>query len=114
MSAHQTLPLATQLAEEPEATARQWAPHLKALADENRLHLALLIAAAPRTVKELEAASGLSQTLVSYHLRPLREQGLVTVAAEGRSNRYTLCCDEVVDLVGGLAQLAGSSNRSGQ
>ena len=92
-----------------EASARpaaQWAPTLKALADENRLTLALLIARRPRTVKDLERATGMSQTLVSYHLKPLRDHGLVSVTPVGRSNRYELCCDEVVDLVAGLAHLA--------
>ena len=87
-------------------TAAQWVPTLKALADENRLTLALLIARKPRTVRDLELATGMSQTLVSYHLKPLRDHGLVSVTPVGRSNRYELCCDEVVDLVAGLAQLA--------
>jgi DNA-binding transcriptional ArsR family regulator len=88
------------------ALARLMAPKLRALADENRLTL-LLIAEHPRTVKELQVATGLSQTLVSHHLTPLREQELVSVVPEGRSNRYTLCCsalDEPVRLLLGLAR----------
>ncbi len=93
---------------DPSGAAATWAPRLKALADENRLTLALLIAEAPRTVKELEEATGMSQTLVSYHLKPLRDQGLVTATAEGRSNRYDLCCGEIVEVVAGLSQLANA------
>jgi len=88
------------------AMADKWAPKLKALADRNRLHLALLLAVRPRTVKELESASGLSQALVSHHLKPLRDEGLVTVTPVGRSNRYALCCDKVVGVVSALSQLA--------
>ncbi|MFB6520426.1 ArsR/SmtB family transcription factor [Streptomyces sp. NPDC056401] len=43
---------------------------LRALGDETRLTLMLLIAERPRTVKELQEATGLSQTLVSHHLAP--------------------------------------------
>lgn len=86
--------------------ARVLAPKLRALADENRLTLLLLIAERARTVKELQEATGLSQTLVSHHLAPLREQELVTVVPQGRSNLYTLCCsalDEPVRLLVSLA-----------
>lgn len=42
--------------------AQMLAPKLRALADETRLTLILLIAQRPRTVKELQEATGLSQT----------------------------------------------------
>lgn len=81
-------------------------PKLKALADENRLTLALLLAERPRTVKELQAATGMGQTLVSHHLAPLRELGLVEMRPRGRANVYTLCCDELGSVVRWLATLA--------
>lgn len=90
----------------PLDQARIWAPKLKALADENRLAIALLLAEAPRSVKDLQDATGLSQALVSHHLKPLRDQELVLVAPQGRSNVYTLCCEELAFLVKGLATLA--------
>ncbi|WP_046472077.1 ArsR/SmtB family transcription factor [Allosalinactinospora lopnorensis] len=86
--------------------ARLLVPKLKALADENRLTLALLLAERPRTVKELQEATGMSQTLVSHHLAPLREQELVMVTPRGRANVYTLCCDQLVGPVRWLATLA--------
>lgn len=87
--------------------ARILAPKLKAMADENRLTLMLLLAERPRTVRELTEATGMGQTLVSHHLTPLREQGLVTVTPKGRSNVYSLCCDALVAPVRLLAALAG-------
>jgi DNA-binding transcriptional ArsR family regulator len=86
--------------------ARLMAPRFKVLGDENRLTLVLLLAERPRTVKELQEASGLSQTLVSHHLAPLRELELVSVEARGRSNVYTLCCEELGPPVRWLATLA--------
>lgn len=86
--------------------ARLLVPKLKALADENRLTIALLLVERPRTVKELQEATGMSQTLVSHHLAPLREQQLVTAKPKGRSNVYTLCCDQLAAPVRWLATLA--------
>lgn len=86
--------------------ARLLAPKLKALADETRLHLMLLLAARPRIVRELQEETGLGQTLVSHHLAMLKDQGLVAVTAQGRSNIYSLCCDQLADPVRVLASLA--------
>lgn len=86
--------------------AAELAPKLRAMADETRLTLLLLIAQRPRTVKELQEATGLSQTLVSHHLTPLREQQLVSVEAKGRSNQYTLCCTALAAPVRVLASMA--------
>jgi DNA-binding transcriptional ArsR family regulator len=88
--------------------AKVLAPKLRAVADETRLTLLLLIAQRPRTVKELQEATGLSQTLVSHHLAPLREQSLVAVVPRGRSNEYSLCCAALAEPVRVLATLAAS------
>ncbi|HIW63707.1 MAG TPA: metalloregulator ArsR/SmtB family transcription factor [Candidatus Stackebrandtia excrementipullorum] len=87
------------------------APQLKALADETRLTLVLLLAERPRSVRELTDATGLSQTLVSHHLTPLREQNLITATPRGRSNIYSICCDEIavpVQMLAGLTEAAAS------
>jgi DNA-binding transcriptional ArsR family regulator len=86
--------------------ARLLAPQLKALSDANRLHLVLLLAEGSRSVRALTELSGMSQTLVSHHLTPLREQGLVTVTPKGRSNVYALCCEALAGPVKLLATLA--------
>lgn len=86
--------------------ARLLAPKLKALADENRLALIFLLAQGPHTVGQLQENTGLGQTLVSHHLGLLREHGLVSVAAKGRSNTYSLCCDQLGEPVRLLATLA--------
>ncbi|THV29052.1 ArsR/SmtB family transcription factor [Glycomyces paridis] len=86
--------------------AKELAPQFKALADENRLAIVLLLSERSRTVRELTDATGLAQTLVSHHLAPLRELGLVSVTPKGRSNVYSLCCDA---FSGPLRALAGLS-----
>ena len=91
------------------ASARELAPKLKALGDENRMMIVLLLLEKPKTVKELQEETGLSQTLVSHHLKPLREQELVSMVPRGRSNVYTLCCEELAETVQILASIAGST-----
>ena len=87
------------------ARAEALAPLLRALAEPRRLALLLLLADAPRSVKELQAATGLGQTLVSHHLKALREQGLVRMEPHGRSNVYELCCDALSDPVRAISEL---------
>jgi DNA-binding transcriptional ArsR family regulator len=84
---------------------------LKALSDENRLTILLAVADHESSVTELVAATGLSQTLVSHHLKALREAGLVAATPVGRSNVYALCCDAVAEPVALLSALAGADDR---
>ena len=51
---------------------------LRALADGNRRRILALVRDQPRAVGEIADAMGMSQQAVSFHLRVLREAGLVT------------------------------------
>jgi DNA-binding transcriptional ArsR family regulator len=85
--------------------AAAWAPTLRALGNEERLLIALWLADEARSVRELQQATGMSQSLVSYHLRELREAGLVTASPHGRRNLYRLRgsdLDQVASLIGSL------------
>ncbi len=86
--------------------ARELAPVLKALSDENRLAILLAVAERSSSVTELMAVTGLSQPLVSHHLKALRENGLVTSTAVGRSNVYSLCCDALTQPIALLGELS--------
>jgi DNA-binding transcriptional ArsR family regulator len=97
---------------DPIELARRLAPVMKALSDENRLAILLAVAQQDRSVTELTAATGLAQTLVSHHLKSLRDNGLVTVTAHGRSNVYSLCCAAVADPLEMLAALAKDPSNS--
>jgi DNA-binding transcriptional ArsR family regulator len=90
--------------EECRRLAAAWSPLLRALANEERLLIALWLAGSSRSVRELESVTGMSQSLVSYHLRELREAGLVTATPMGRTNRYRLSSVDVDE----LAKLMGS------
>lgn len=90
----------------PADRARDIAPVLKALSDENRLTILLAIADRESSVTELVEMTGMSQPLVSHHLKLLRETGLVTSIAVGRSNVYSLCCDAIAQPIALLSDLA--------
>lgn len=93
----------------PTARAREIAPILKALSDENRLTILLAIADRDSSVVELAEVTGLSQPLVSHHLKALRETGLVAVTPVGRSNVYSLCCEAIAGPINVLSELANPS-----
>jgi len=73
----------------PARTARL----CRALSDENRLRIVEMLTGGERCVCELTAALDLGQSLLSHHLKTLKDAGLVTDRREGRWVYYTLCCD---------------------
>jgi ArsR family transcriptional regulator, zinc-responsive transcriptional repressor len=94
-----------RLVQECRDLAEAWAPLLRRLASPDRLLILLWLAGTSSTVRELEAVTGMRQSLVSYHLKGLRDAGLVAVTAVGRSNRYSLASselDQLADLLGRL------------
>jgi DNA-binding transcriptional ArsR family regulator len=66
------------------------AARFRALGDETRLRLLEQLAAGERSVAELMELMGLGQSLVSHHLRALREAGLVHDRREGRWVYYSI------------------------
>ena len=63
---------------------------LKALADETRLAVVRQLMHGPKRVGEINAELQVEQTLLSHHLKVLREMGLVTAQREGKSLIYQL------------------------
>jgi DNA-binding transcriptional ArsR family regulator len=91
--------------EQCKQLAGSWAPVLRALANEERLLIVLWLADSECSVRQLETVTGLSQSLVSYHLAELRRAGLVESSAQGRSNLYRLAgqdLDQLASLLGRL------------
>ena len=60
----------------------------KVLGNESRLWLLRLLDEVPMNVGALEEATGMSQPLISQHLRTLRQAGLVTATRKGREVTY--------------------------
>ncbi|MEQ8958320.1 MAG: metalloregulator ArsR/SmtB family transcription factor [Coleofasciculus sp. C2-GNP5-27] len=61
---------------------------LKVLADTTRLHVLQMLMDGPKHVGELNAVLGIEQSLLSHHLKVLRDEGLVTATRDGKSVLY--------------------------
>lgn len=71
----------------------------KVLGSATRLGLLYLIEQQPRTVGALAEVTGLSQPLVSQHLRTLRQVGLVTPERHGRKVTYQIADRHVTHVI---------------
>lgn len=69
----------------------------RALGDETRLLLLDLLTGGERTVGDLMDATGLGQSLVSHHLRTLRQSGLVVTRRDGRWVHYAIAPAALAD-----------------
>ena len=92
------------------------AAHLfHALSDQTRLGILEMLRDGERCVCDLQDALGAAQSRLSFHLKVLKEAGLVVDRKEGRWSYYTLVPDafaEAHDLVRALAteQSAGRTS----
>lgn len=63
---------------------------LGALADPARLRILAVLADAERCVCDIQSVAPMAQNLLSYHLRTLREAGLIEGSRRGRFIDYRL------------------------
>ncbi len=77
---------------------------LKVLGDGNRLGILLTIGRDARSVSEIIRITGNSQTLVSFHLRALREAGVVKTKRRGPFVFYSLTDPDLIDLLMELSE----------
>ncbi len=66
------------------------AHQLKILADSTRLAILELLWSGPKHVGEMNAVLGLEQSLLSHHLKVLREEGFVRATRDGKAVLYHL------------------------
>jgi ArsR family transcriptional regulator len=88
-----------------------------ALSDETRLAVLEMLGDGERCVCELQDALDAAQSRLSFHLRVLKEAGLVTDRKEGRWSYYALAPDafaEAHDLVRALATDRAASGPAGR
>lgn len=77
----------------------------QALSDQTRLHILQMLAGGERCVCDLQGAVGAYQSRLSFHLRKLKDAGLVTDRKEGRWVYYTLRSEVLADLEQYLSRL---------
>lgn len=83
----------------PDAGLEAAAELLRALANPHRLAIVRELVVQGRCVHELVEALGVSQPLVSQHLRVLRTTNLVHAERRGRESVYSLGDDHVAHIV---------------
>jgi DNA-binding transcriptional ArsR family regulator len=79
------------------------------LADTNRLRIIKVIGKEPCSVSEIVEATGLSQPLVSHHLRVMREQGVLETRREGPFIFHRLRDARLLEALGLCAEIAAQS-----
>ncbi len=82
----------------------------RALGDENRLRLLEQLRDGEQCVCDLSDSIGASQPLLSFHLKTLKEAGLVTDRREGRWVYYALNGDTVDEMLRLLGDLKPARN----
>lgn len=98
-----TLPLAPDM---PSPAAVTLARMFHALSDPTRVEILERLRSGERCVCELTGLLDAAQSRLSFHLKTLREAGLVTDRREGRWVYYSLAPDAVATLRGALETLA--------
>jgi len=81
---------------------------IKVLGDPNRLNIVLSIGRDSRSVTEIIDSTGLSQTLVSFHLKALRTSAIVMTERNGPFIYYSLTESSLLDILNDLARAASS------
>ena len=78
----------------------------KSLADENRLRILLTIGSDKKSVSQIVEHTGLSQPLVSHHLKELRRCHLLIVERQGPFVYYQISNGGVLPLLARMDELA--------
>lgn len=80
----------------------------KALTDENRLRILLSLSAGKKPVSKIVEELGISQPLVSHHLKELKRSLLMTVERSGPFIYYELTDQRIVRILSDLSELASA------
>lgn len=78
---------------------------LKVLADETRLAVVQQLFDGPKHVAEINEGLQMEQSLLSHHLKVLREAGLVIAERDGKAVLYSLAPDVEVTRAGKAVNL---------
>ena len=82
-----------------------------ALSDETRLAALEMLRGGERCVCELQDALGAAQSRLSFHLKVLKDAGLVTDRKEGRWSYYAISAERVAEAMAALGALATPGSR---
>jgi len=80
----------------------------KSLSDENRLRILLCVSNGKKSVSSLVEELGLSQPLVSHHLKELKRSLLVKIERSGPFIYYELSDPKIMDVARMLSEVASN------
>jgi len=85
-----------------DSTLAHVARWFHALSDDTRVQVVEMLAGGEKCVCELQGAVGAAQSRLSFHLKVLREAGLVHDRKQGRWNYYALRPEVLEEMAGWL------------
>jgi len=94
-------------------TVAQIARWCHALSDQTRVLVVELLAGGEQCVCDIQAALGAAQSRLSFHLRVLREAGIVNDRKDGRWVHYSLRPEVLEELAGYLQACRPDENAAG-
>jgi len=77
----------------------------KVLSDQNRLEILCCMQDGPKSVSQIIASTALSQPLVSFHLKALREAGLVIAHRKSTIVLNELSSPQIITLLEGFQKI---------
>ena len=80
----------------PTPESESCASRLKVLSDQTRLVVMRFLLEGPHHVGDLQRRLGIEQSLLSHHLRVLRDSGLVVAERDGKAVLYEVAREVVV------------------
>ena len=92
-------------------SSNELASQFHALSDETRLQILEHLRGGEHCVCELTEALDLGQSLLSFHLKTLKDAGLVRDRREGRWMYYAVEEEALRDMATGLTKLVGGQRR---
>ncbi|MHB1680619.1 MAG: ArsR/SmtB family transcription factor [bacterium] len=84
----------------------------KLLSDANRIKILFSLESGSRTVSEIIEITGVSQPLASFHLRVLREAGLIKTSRKSTFVFNKLCDDELINLIRKFEKYGGDNKQN--
>jgi ArsR family transcriptional regulator len=103
----------TSTRREAARTAARAAAIFHALSDETRVTVLQMLRGGERCVCELQDELGAAQSRLSFHLRVLKDAGLVTDRREGRWAYYAIVPDALREAHDIVRELASTPSRRG-
>ncbi len=82
----------------------------KALSDENRIRILMLLRTGEKCACKLLEELNISQPTLSHHMKILCDAGIVTGRKEGKWMHYSICCDGVKTMRTMLQELLSANN----